>query len=82
MGIINSRYNSQTNEATARFFNLDCVDDAEVSHRLLSFVEDWARQRKMDRIIGPFGFSDKDPEGLQIEGFEHLPVIGVRLNSS
>ena len=82
MGIINSRYNSLAREATARFFNLDCVNDAAVAHRLLSFVEDWARQRKMDRIIGPFGFSDKDPEGLQIEGFEHLPVISTATNPS
>ena len=34
----------------------------------------------MDRIIGPFGFSDKDPQGLQIEGFGHLPVIATPIN--
>lgn len=80
MGIINSRYNAAHGEATARFFNLDCVDDSAVSHRLLSFVEGWAEERKMNQIIGPFGFSDKDPQGLQIEGFEHLPVIATPTN--
>ena len=31
----------------------------------------------MDRLIGPFGFSEKDPQGVQVEGFEHLPVIAT-----
>src|SRR4030095_2814007 len=26
-------------------------------------------------IIGPFGVSDKDPQGLQVEGFKYPPVI-------
>lgn len=34
----------------------------------------------MTRVIGPFGFSDKDPQGLQIEGFEYLPVIAAPTN--
>jgi GNAT superfamily N-acetyltransferase len=80
MGIINSRHNAHHGEATARFFNLDCINDAEVSHRLINFIERWARERKMERLIGPFGFSDKDPQGLQIEGFEHLPVIATPTN--
>jgi len=80
MGIINSRYNAQNNEATARFFNLDCLDHPAVAHRLIGFVEEWAAKRKMTRVIGPFGFSDKDPQGLQIEGFEYLPVIATPTN--
>ncbi len=80
MGIINRRYNEQVGEATGRFFNLDCIDDQEVAHALLGFVENWAASRGMTRVIGPFGFSDKDPQGLQIEGFEHLPVIAAPTN--
>ena len=34
----------------------------------------------MQRLIGPFGLSDKDPQGLQLEGFEHLPVIATATN--
>lgn len=80
MGIINARYNAHQNEANARFFNFDCIDDPAVAHRLLEFIEQWARERKMNLLIGPFGFSDKDPQGLQIEGFEHLPVIATPTN--
>jgi len=75
MGIIHHDYNGHHHEKTARFFNLDCVNERGVAHVLLGFIERWARQHGMDKIIGPFGFSDKDPQGAQIEGFEYLPVI-------
>lgn len=82
MGIINRRYNEQTGAATARFFQLDCVDDQEVVHALLRFVEEWAKALGMSEVIGPFGFSDKDPQGLQIEGFEYRPIIAAPSNPS
>jgi len=75
MGIIHKSFNEKIGNETARFFQFDCVDDAAVSHTLISFVENWARSKGMTKIIGPFGFSDKDPQGAQIEGFEYLPVI-------
>ncbi len=80
MGIINRRYNEQEGRATARFFNFDCLNDQAVAHALLRFVEEWGAGKGMTRVIGPFGFSDKDPQGLQIEGFEHLPVIAAPTN--
>ena len=80
MGIINRKHNAQNNEQTARFFQLDCVDDASVARALLRFVEQWAKTRGMHKIIGPFGFSDKDPQGAQVEGFEYLPVIATPTN--
>ncbi|MBS1680303.1 MAG: GNAT family N-acetyltransferase [Bacteroidetes bacterium] len=80
MGIINRKYNDQLNEKTARFFNLDCANDPEIAHALLEKIELWARLNGMEKIIGPYGFSDKDPQGLQIEGFEYLPVIATPTN--
>ena len=80
MGIIHRSYNETHNEKTARFYQLDCIRDAEVVQALIGAVEEWARIKGMDRVIGPFGFSDKDPQGLQIEGFDHLPVIATPTN--
>ncbi len=80
MGIIHHGYNQQHNEKTARFFNLDCVNSQAVAHTLIRFVEEWAATNGMEKVIGPFGFSDKDPQGAQIEGFEHLPVIATPTN--
>lgn len=82
MGIIHNAYNRRHSERTARFYQLDCIRDEHVVTGLLNTVEDWARAQGMDRIIGPFGLSDKDPQGLQVEGFEHLPVIATATNPS
>lgn len=80
MGIINHTYNDFHNEKTARFFNLDCIDDQSVASALLNKVRDWALSKHMNQLIGPYGFSDKDPQGLQIEGLQHLPVIATPSN--
>jgi hypothetical protein len=80
MGIINKKYNDQHNEQTARFFQLDCIKDSEIAHALISAIEKWAKAKGMTKLIGPYGFSDKDPQGLQIEGFDYLPVIATPTN--
>jgi hypothetical protein len=80
MGIINNKYNQQVGEKTARFFNLDCVNDQAVTHALVSKIESWAASKGINKVIGPYGFSDKDPQGLQVDGFEHLPVIATPTN--
>ncbi len=80
MGIINSRYNEYRNEKTARFGYLETGEDEEVVRSLLSYVEDWARKKGMTKIIGPYGFSDQDPEGFLIEGFENRATIATYYN--
>lgn len=80
MGIINEKHNAQHGEKTARFFNLDCVNDSNTSKSLLSAIETWARKKGMNRLIGPYGFSDKDPQGIQVDGFGNLPVIAAPSN--
>lgn len=80
MGIINRRHNEKLGEITARFACLESVDDPEVAHALLGHVEAWARDRGMTKIIGPFGFTDQDPEGFMIEGFEQEPTIVTYYN--
>lgn len=80
MGIINSRYNKYRKENTARFGYLETVGDEEVVRALLSFVEEWARKKGMDKMVGPYGFSDQDPEGFLIEGFENRATIATYCN--
>ncbi|HEK85527.1 MAG TPA: hypothetical protein ENO29_04115 [Candidatus Aminicenantes bacterium] len=80
MGIINRRYNEVRQEKTARFGYLESIKDQEVVHVLLSQVEQWAREKGMTRIIGPYGFSDQDPEGFLIKGFEHRATIATYYN--
>jgi hypothetical protein len=75
MGIINFRLNNYRREKTARFGYLECGDDQETAHSLLTYVESWAEGWHMEKCAGPLGFSDQDPEGFQIEGFEHEPSL-------
>jgi len=80
MGIVNHRYNELRNERTARFGYLETYERPQIVHSLLACVEDWARQQGMNRIVGPYGFSDQDPEGFLVEGFEHRATIGTNCN--
>jgi hypothetical protein len=80
MGIINHRHNAYAGQRTARFSLLETTQDPEVLRALLGHVEGWARERGMTKVIGPFGFNDQDPEGFQIEGFEHHPTIVTYYN--
>jgi hypothetical protein len=77
MGIIHHLYNETHQEKTGRFFHFDCVDDLAVAKELIHAIETWALSKGMNKLIGPYGFSDKDPQGLQVEGFEHLAVIST-----
>lgn len=80
MGIVNKRYNEYKKEKTARFGYLETWEDEDVVKALLLAVEDWAREKGMDRIIGPYGFTDQDPEGFLIQGFENRATIATYYN--
>ena len=80
MGIINRRYNESHGEKHARFCFLECWNDQEVSSALLNAVEQWAIGKGMVKLVGPLGFSDKDPQGLLIEGFDQPQVLATTCN--
>ena len=79
-GIINRRYNGIKGEHQARFTHLDCVNDVEVMDALLGRVKLWAHEAGMEVVIGPMGFTDQDPEGFVIEGFDEEPSIATYHN--
>ncbi len=80
MGIINHIYNQSKNVNHARFCFLETYDNIEVTKALLKEVEKWAKSKGTDKIVGPLGFSDKDPQGLLIEGFNEPNVIASNCN--
>lgn len=80
MGIISNTYNELHNEKTARFGFLESYNNLAITQSLIEAVEKWAKGFDMNRIIGPYGFSDKDPQGLMIEGFEQLPIVDSPTN--
>jgi hypothetical protein len=80
MGIIHNKYNEIRNENNARFGYFDCIDDQNVAHVLLEFMQNWVKQKGKTLLVGPYGFSDKDIQGLLIEGFDHMPLIDSACN--
>ena len=81
MTLINNRYNEIKNEKHGRFSFMECYNDREIFHALISKAEEWVRNRGMVKIVGPMGFSDKDPQGFQIEGFEYPYLFTAPTNS-
>ena len=79
-GIINNKANKAWNLKNVRFGWIDFVDDEEVSEALLKAVEEWGREKGMDTIQGPLGFTDMDAEGMLIEGFEELSTMATIYN--
>ena len=78
--IINKRANETWKTNTVRFGWIDFVDDEEVSAALIAAVEKWGRERGMDTIEGPLGFTDFDREGMLIDGFEELATMATHYN--
>jgi hypothetical protein len=75
MGIVNRRYNELRQERTGRFGFLECYEEQDTFNALLAFVENWARGLGMNRLVGPMGFSDQDPQGFLYEGFDYQPTL-------
>lgn len=78
--IINHRANEKWNRKAVRFGWIDFVDDAEVSEALLATVEKWGKERGMTEIQGPLGFTDFDPEGMLVEGFDRVSTMATIYN--
>jgi hypothetical protein len=73
--IINHRANEKWGYKHIRFGWIDFIDDLEVSKALLDEVEKWGKEKGMDIVDGPLGFTDMDNEGMLVEGFDKLPTI-------
>ncbi|MCA0366192.1 MAG: hypothetical protein LCH67_19300 [Bacteroidetes bacterium] len=80
MGIINRKYNEEHGENDARFCFIETYENPEIAKVLIEAIENWARAHKTENLVGPLGFSDKDPQGLMIMGFDEPQVIATNGN--
>lgn len=78
--IINNRANEKWNTKTVRFGWIDFIDDLEVSKALIDTVIEWGKERGMDTINGPLGFTDFDAEGMLVEGYDQLSTMATIYN--
>jgi hypothetical protein len=79
-GIINHKANEKWNYKHVRFGWFDFIDDLEVSRTLLDTVVAWGKERGMDALNGPVGFTDFDHEGLLIDGYDYPAVMASLYN--
>lgn len=78
--IVNNKANEQWNHKEVRFGWYDFIDDKEVSSALMEKVKEFGRERGMESIVGPLGFTDFDPEGMLVEGFDKLSTMALIYN--
>ena len=79
-GIINHRYNEELKCKRTRFSWFDMINDQEVCNLLLHTVEKWAKEKGMEVMLGPYGFTNFDKHGLLIEGYEELATSSSNYN--
>ncbi len=73
--IENRPFNRYHGVKEADFYFFDCENDPEAAAALFETVFHWARQRGLNRVIGPKGISPLDGYGLQTFGFEHRQTM-------
>lgn len=76
--IINHKANEVWNEKHARFSFVDFIDDNEVVDALFAAAIKWVKDKGMDAIVGPMGFTDLDPEGMLIKGFDQVSTMATK----
>lgn len=78
--IINKKANTHWKENNVRFGWIDFIDDIEVTQKLIEAVEAWGKERGMDKIVGPLGFTDMDLEGMLTDGYDQLSTMNSIYN--
>ena len=79
-GILQKAANEKWNQKRVRFTRFDLINDIEVCKALLGAVENWAKEKNMDEVFGPMGFSDMEKEGLLVEGFNEPTTFSENYN--
>ena len=79
-GIISHVSNEKYQEKNIRFGWFDTINDLTSAQLLFSAVEEWGKQKGMTTCTGPQGFTDLDPAGMLIEGFNELGTMATIYN--
>jgi GNAT superfamily N-acetyltransferase len=75
--IVNNKANQAWNVKQVRFGWFDFIDDLEVSKALLDAVVAFGKSKGMNQIAGPLGFTDFDPEGMLVDGFDRICTMAL-----
>jgi hypothetical protein len=78
--ILSHAANRKYGTRNVRFGWLDFIHSYEVAKSLLDAAAAWGRERGMTTMTGPHGFTDLDPEGMLIHGFQERATISTIYN--
>lgn len=78
--IVNHKANEQWHHKEVRFGWYDFIEDPEVAEALMEKVYEFGRKYKMESVVGPLGFTDFDPEGMLIDGFDRISTMALIYN--
>ncbi|MGI9629074.1 MAG: hypothetical protein ACR2QM_19740 [Longimicrobiales bacterium] len=79
-GIINELEVKKRGKKVGRFGWFESIDDEAVAGALLDAVGQWLVAEGCEEMSGPHGFSDLDPGGILLDGFDQLPTISGSYN--
>ncbi|WP_172915394.1 hypothetical protein [Capnocytophaga canimorsus] len=75
MGIVPHQYNRKNGVESVRFSYFECYEDELVFKELLLAVERWGKSKNCTEMLGPMGFSDKEPQGFLTQGFTEPTML-------
>jgi len=76
----NRNYCNHYKQEIGFFTCFDAIDDQAVANELFNAAAEWMKKRGIVSILGPRGFLRSQGFGLLIEGFDHLPAVGIPYN--
>lgn len=79
-GTIHSLETRKLGYMRGRFGWFESIEDPDVAAALMGHLEKWFIAEGCREMTGPHGFSDLDPEGMLVEGFDALPTIAGSYN--
>ena len=78
--IVNHKANEQWNHKEVRFGWYDFIEDPEVAKALMDKVYEFGRKHGMESVVGPLGFTDFDPEGMLVDGYDRISTMALIYN--
>ena len=73
--MINHKEEKELGISKVRFGWLDFIDDFEVSKSLINTAISFAKEKKIQKIEGPMGFTNLDKAGMLTMGFDKLATM-------
>jgi hypothetical protein len=81
-GIIHRLEAQKLGYRRGRFGWFESIEEPAVAGAMMGRLEQWFVAEGCREMTGPHGFTDLDPEGMLVEGFEALPTIAGSYNKA